>query len=266
MPPGCLYGATCTTRAPGRGRPPRPCSGAARLRSFTLLLDGTVLVAGGTACNGDGCVFRMARRSCTSLPACRCLRCRLPEPAPDRLPEPDPAPPTPLPPAAGPVPPNARVWTVTVDNRSSEPATLFVAEEDGGPARRVGDPERGPSRRHREGDLPLPCRWWMDLREPAPGRRRRVGQRGPDRHPRQDPDPSGRRGGSGVEPVAGKHRAERLRRLACAGHALRVSRTSCRSRMVADRCCHRGAPGPARGRLTRAGRPALVLRGHLAAT
>ena len=34
---------------------------------------------------------------------------------------------TPLPPAAGPVPPNARSWTVTVDNKSSEPAMLFVA-------------------------------------------------------------------------------------------------------------------------------------------
>ena len=27
-------------------------------------------------------------------------------------------------------PPNARTWIVTVDNKSSEPATLFVAEED----------------------------------------------------------------------------------------------------------------------------------------
>ena len=41
--------------------------------------------------------------------------------------------PTPLPPAAGPVPPNARSWTVTVDNESSEPATLFVGDlGDGG--------------------------------------------------------------------------------------------------------------------------------------
>ena len=43
------------------------------------------------------------------------------------------------PPAAGPVPPNARSWTVTVDNESSEPATLFVAEgDDGGTFRLVG--------------------------------------------------------------------------------------------------------------------------------
>jgi hypothetical protein len=47
--------------------------------------------------------------------------------------------PTPYPPAAGPVPPNARTWKVTVDNRSSEPVALFVAEEDGyGMTRLVG--------------------------------------------------------------------------------------------------------------------------------
>jgi hypothetical protein len=49
-----------------------------------------------------------------------------PPPPPIVIPSPTPVP-TPLPPAAGPVPPNARSWTVTVDNRSSEPATLFVA-------------------------------------------------------------------------------------------------------------------------------------------
>ena len=97
-----------------------------------------------------------------------------PSPPPPVFPSPTPVP-TPLPPAAGPVPPNARTWKVTVDNKSSEPATLVVAE-DGRSARRVCDSERGPSRRHREGDLPLPCRWGMDLREPATGRRRRVGQ------------------------------------------------------------------------------------------
>ena len=71
-------------------------------------------------------------------------------------------------------------------------------------ARRVCDPERGPSRRHRAGDLPLSCqRRRMDLREPTTGRRRIVGQRGPDRHPRQDRDHSGQPSGL-VEPVAGK--------------------------------------------------------------
>ena len=34
------------------------------------------------------------------------------------------------PPAAGPVPTGARSWTVTVVNKSSEPATLFLAEDD----------------------------------------------------------------------------------------------------------------------------------------
>jgi hypothetical protein len=59
-------------------------------------------------------------------------------PPPTPAPEPTPRP-TPLPPAAGPVPPNPRSWTVTVDNRSSEPATLFVAEErEGGMLRLVG--------------------------------------------------------------------------------------------------------------------------------
>ena len=54
--------------------------------------------------------------------------------SPPASPSPTPSPtprPTPLPPAAGPVPPNGRSWKVTVDNKSSEPATLFVAEDDG---------------------------------------------------------------------------------------------------------------------------------------
>ncbi len=120
-------GRTCTTHTTGRGRPPRPwlrCGGA---RSFTLLLDGTVLVAGGNACHVDGeCgstgaaeLYVPAGVSLPPLPA-------FPSPSPIVFPSPTPVP-TPLPPAVGPVPPNARSWTVTVDNRSSEPATLFVA-------------------------------------------------------------------------------------------------------------------------------------------
>ena len=50
-----------------------------------------------------------------------------PSPPPFVLPSPTPVP-TPFPPAVGPVPPNARSWTVTVDNLSTEPTTLFVAE------------------------------------------------------------------------------------------------------------------------------------------
>jgi hypothetical protein len=48
---------------------------------------------------------------------------------------------TPFPPADGPIPPNARTWKVTVINDSSEPATLFVADEvddDGRMARLIG--------------------------------------------------------------------------------------------------------------------------------
>ncbi len=52
-----------------------------------------------------------------------------PSAPPPVFPSPTPVP-TPFPPAAGPVPPNARPWKVTVDNRSSEPATLFVAKMD----------------------------------------------------------------------------------------------------------------------------------------
>jgi hypothetical protein len=95
--------------------------------SFTLLLDGTVLMAGGRDCNDEGvCVSNGAAElyvpagvPMPPLPA-------FPSPLPPAFPSPTPVP-TPLPPADGPVPPDARSWTVTVDNQSSEPATLFVA-------------------------------------------------------------------------------------------------------------------------------------------
>jgi hypothetical protein len=101
----------------------------ARDHSLTLLLDGTVLVAGGWRCNGDGgCVstdtaelYVPAGVSPPPLPA-------FPGPPPIVIPSPTPSP-SPLPPADGPVPPNARSWTVTVDNQSSKPATLFVADD-----------------------------------------------------------------------------------------------------------------------------------------
>jgi hypothetical protein len=107
--------------------------------SFTLLLDGTVLMAGGSDCNDDGvCVptgaaelYVPAGVSPPPLPA-------FPSPPPPVFPSPTPEP-TPFPPAAGPVPPNARTWIVTVDNESSEPVTLSVAAADGtGPLRLVG--------------------------------------------------------------------------------------------------------------------------------
>ena len=106
--------------------------------SFTPLLDGTVLAAGGNDCLEDVCVATAAAElyvpagvSPPPLPA-------FPNPPPPVFPTPTPIP-TPYPPAEGPVPPNARTWKVTVDNESSEPATLFVAEEDGyGMTRLVG--------------------------------------------------------------------------------------------------------------------------------
>ena len=112
------------------------CDGTAR--SLTLLLDGTVLVAGGGACNGEGqCISNGAAElyvpagvPLPPLPA-------FPSPAPPVFPSPTPVPP-PLPPANGPVPPNARSWKVTVDNESSKPATLFVAEDGEGGLRLVG--------------------------------------------------------------------------------------------------------------------------------
>jgi hypothetical protein len=103
----------------------------------TLLLDGTVLVAGGQDCLDDRCVAKAAAElyipagvSPPPLPA-------FPSPAPPVFPSPTPRP-TPFPPAAGPVPPNAQSWKVTVDNQSSAPATLFVAEEEGVTLRLVG--------------------------------------------------------------------------------------------------------------------------------
>ena len=112
--------------------------------SFTPLLDGTVLVAGGTDCNGDGvCVSNGAAAlyvpAGVPLPPLPAFPSAPPPvfPSPTATAIPTPRP-TPLPPAAGPVPPNARSWTVTVDNRSSEPAALFVADEDGDALRLVG--------------------------------------------------------------------------------------------------------------------------------
>jgi hypothetical protein len=109
--------------------------------SFTLLLDGTVLVAGGSTCNDEGaCVSTGAAElyvpagvPMPPLPA-------FPSPPPVVIPDPTPTPtPAPLlPPAVGPIPPNARSWTVTVENESSEPATMFVAEGEEGVLRLVG--------------------------------------------------------------------------------------------------------------------------------
>jgi hypothetical protein len=106
--------------------------------SFTVLLDDTILMAGGRDCNGDGaCVSTAAAALYVPAGVSPPLLPGFPSPPPAVFPSPTPRP-TPLPPAAGPVPPNARSWKVTVENRSSKPATLFVAEEDGGGLRLVG--------------------------------------------------------------------------------------------------------------------------------
>ena len=178
--------------------------GSCRGSSFTPLLDGTVLVAGGTYCNGDGvCVSDVAAELyipagvlLPPLPA-------LPSPAPPVFPSPSPSPTPTGPdgdpgPAATPAGRRSHSTECAVLDRHRRKQELRARDTVRGhgrrdvAARRVRDSERGPSRRHCAGDVPLPCRRGMDLREPATGRRRRrrAGQRGPDRHPRQDPDPS----------------------------------------------------------------------------
>ena len=104
--------------------------------SFTLLLDGTVLQAGGSDCNDGVCVANGAAElyvpAGVSPPPMPAFPIPPPPVFPSPTPEPSPTPrPTPIPPAVGPVPPNAHSWTVTVDNDSSEPATLFVFGDDG---------------------------------------------------------------------------------------------------------------------------------------
>jgi hypothetical protein len=96
----------------------------------TLLLDGTVLVTGGMDCPPtDGVctgtssaeLYVPAGVSPPSAVVALPITATTPSPTPS---------PTPVPPQAGPVPPGARTWKVTVMNKSSRSATLFVAEED----------------------------------------------------------------------------------------------------------------------------------------
>jgi hypothetical protein len=97
--------------------------------ALTLLLDGTVLAAGGHDCLDGVCVATGSAElyvprgvSPPPLPA-------FPSPPPPVFPSPTPSP-TPVPPQAGPIPPGARPWKLTVFNHSSQPATLFVADGD----------------------------------------------------------------------------------------------------------------------------------------
>jgi hypothetical protein len=97
--------------------------------SATLLLDGTVLVAGGGGSFATGAASSAELYIPAGLsppPAVLALPIPIPTPTPTLVPTPIP---TPFPPAAGPVPAGARSWTVRVVNRSSNPATLFLAED-----------------------------------------------------------------------------------------------------------------------------------------
>ena len=122
--------ATGTMPSLRRGTPPS-----------VLLLDGTVLVAGGSECTpaemdgnrevpGSECTVTSSAElyvpaGVSPPPAVLALPSGVTTPSPSPTPTP-----TPVPPQAGPVPPGARTWKVTVMNKSSQPATLFVAEEN----------------------------------------------------------------------------------------------------------------------------------------
>ena len=95
----------------------------------TLLLDGTVLVAGGDDCLDGMCVSTGSAELYVPGGVSPPPLSALPTPTLRPIPTPTPVP-TPYPPEAGPVPPNARPWQVKVVNTSAKPATLFVAEED----------------------------------------------------------------------------------------------------------------------------------------
>jgi hypothetical protein len=81
----------------------------------TLLLDGTVLVAGGSECR-EGCASAELYVPAGVSPPTTLA----PVPSPTPIP-------TPVPPQAGP----DGSWTIRVSNSSSQPARLFVAEETG---------------------------------------------------------------------------------------------------------------------------------------
>jgi hypothetical protein len=98
--------------------------------SAILLLDGTVLVAGGNDCLEQVCVPTGVAELYVPAGVVPPPLPDFPAPPPPVIPTPTPRP-SPYPPATGPVPPNARPWTVTVVNDSAQPATLFLAEDDG---------------------------------------------------------------------------------------------------------------------------------------
>jgi hypothetical protein len=91
-----------------------------------LLLDGTVLVTGGNDCLDGVCVATGAAELYVPAGVAPPLLPAFPTPPPPVIPSPTPMP-TPFPPEAGPVPPNARPWTVTVVNDSPHPVTVVLA-------------------------------------------------------------------------------------------------------------------------------------------
>ena len=184
----------CTTRAPGRGRPPRACSGAAtapRSRSCSTARSSWQVAVTVTM---TVCVLRRARRSCTSLPACRRRRCQPSRARPRQSSRARPRGPDAVP-ARG----RSRSAERSVleghgrqqELRARDAVRGRGGRERGVTARRVRDPERGPSRRHREGDLPLPCQGrddgWIFV-NPRPGEGGSLVSADRHRHPRQDPD------------------------------------------------------------------------------
>ncbi len=93
---------------------------------LTLLLDGTVLAAGGRDCLNGGCVATGSAElyvpgGVSPPPAVAALPIPTQTPIPTATPSP-----TPVLPQAG---PGGRPWKIRVSNSSSRPATLFVAEE-----------------------------------------------------------------------------------------------------------------------------------------
>jgi hypothetical protein len=101
--------------------------------TLTPLLDGTVVKVNG---NGAEMYVPPGMR----LPPPPAFPSATAPVFPSRTATPSPTPrPTPLPPATGPVPPNARGWTVTVENRSTQDAALFVGDSgDAGLSKLVG--------------------------------------------------------------------------------------------------------------------------------
>jgi len=85
-----------------------------------LLLDGTVLVTIGS---GAELYVPAGVAPPTGLAP-------VPDPSPTPTPTPTPPLPSPYPPTAGPVPQGARPWTVTVVNKSSKDAPLFLVKQD----------------------------------------------------------------------------------------------------------------------------------------